>query len=422
MTDRHAPHGVLRTATHQRVLRALFQHGPISQQGLIERAHVHQTTVSRILADLKRAGLVCETDVATATASGPGRRPTSVDLDRTRAMVIGIQIGMSQAHAGLVDLKGRLVAHSMVTFGQEPPTTTDAIVEMVRQLVDTALPETSRILGIGVGAAGVVDAAAGTVRPGLRDDDISLTVKADLERAFAAPVFLSSNVHAMALAESWFGESTRHDSLALLFVARVIRLAHVIDGRVHHGSGPRDGMLGHAVLDPGGPPCACGQRGCLEALAGDSRVESEALRLAEALPTSSLARHLAARTTSTLGAIANAWRDGDPGAVGLLENRARWLARAIVLVNYVIHPSRLLLADTPRLLETNQLELIQQEVARLAPHLAGDAGVSRSTLPVPDIAIIGSATLVLEAFYAQDGRWMTATQQGSGAWPAGESA
>lgn len=409
----------LRTQAQGRVLRALLRHGPVSQQTLAHRTRLNQATVSRVLAELKRHGLAAETETRAATP-GRGRRPSIVDLDRRRAAVLGIQLGLRQAHIGLVDLRGDLIAETVVGLGRDLAGGLEPVIARGHELADRSLPGGSRLLGVGVGGAGVVDPEAGTVRFGLAAADPTLPVRGLLERAYGVPAFLSGNVHAMALAEAWFGVGPEVKSVALLYVARVIRLALVTEGRVYHGSGLLDGMLGHAVLDPEGPPCPCGQRGCLEVLASDARLESEALRLGRMRPESGLGRRLAADGGDVIGAIADAARAGDSDAAGLLRGRAGWLARAIVLVHHVLAPSRLLIAGTARLVTPEQLGPIQHQVTRLAPRLAGAVGVTSSTLPFPEIAVVGAATLVLEAFFAQDGRWAAAQERAEDGAPSAD--
>ena len=414
MTTQQATHSPGRSESRTRVLRALLRHGPVSQRGLVHRTRLNQATVSRVLSELKHDGFVVESEDRKPVRVGRGRRPTVVDLDRARTVVLGIQLGLTQIYLGLVDLRGALLAHTAVTLGPDPATGLESTVAAARALIRELLPPNSRLLGIGVGAAGPVDPDAGTVRFGMEEDQPALPVGELLTAAFGVPVFLANNVHAVALAEDWFGIGPQVKSVALLYVGRVIRLAVVTQGRVWHGEGPWDGMVGHAVFDPEGPPCPCGQRGCLEVLASDARIETEARLLAQALPASILSRQLAESSSNVGEAIAMAARAGDAGAANLLLTRARWLARAIVMIHYVLHPTRLLITGTPQLINPETLHLIRREVARLAPRLDGEAGVVSSTLPSPNILIVGPATLVLEVFFSQDGRWILAEERAVG--------
>ncbi len=380
----------------------------------MHRTRLNQATVSRVLSELRRQGFAVESAARKPVRVGRGRRPTVVDLDRQQIAVLGIQLGTTEAYIGLVDLRGGLVAQTRVSLGPDPAVGMQKVIAAARQLVRETLPSNGRLLGVGVGAAGLVDVEAGTVRFGMEPERPLLPVQGQLARAFGVPVFLANNVHAMAMAEAWFGVGPQVKSVVLLYTARVIRLAVVTQGRVYHGEGPWDGMVGHTVMDPDGAPCPCGQRGCLEVLASEERILTEARLLARALPESILGRHLARDDADVVGAVTAAAREGDSGAANLLLSRARWLARAIVMIHYVLHPTRLLITGSPRLVNPEQLTLIREEVARLAPRLADDAGVGSSTLPYPDIVMIGPATLVLEVFFSQDRRWAQAEEQATG--------
>lgn len=404
------------------VLRAVLRHGPVSQQGLARRTRLHQATVSRALTELKRRGLVVEAGDVDARPGlaleagdgdarlGRGRRPAVVDLDRARTAVLGIQLGVSRAYVGLVDLRGRLIDQSSVPLGPDPAAGVERALRAGAELVRGSLPPTGTLLGVGIGAAGLADIDRGTVHFG-PDDAAGVPVVGLAEGAFGVTVFLSTNVHAMALAEAWYGVGSGVASVALLLVARVVRFALVIEGRIYHGVGPHDGMLGHAVMDPDGPPCACGQRGCLEVLTSETRVETEAALLAEALPDSTLARELAADGLDVYEAVVRAARAGDAGAESLLLSRARWLARGIAFVRALLNPSTVLVAGPPAFALDDELARIRGELERLAPRMGQADTVVASSLPFPDIAMVGAATLVLEAFFAPDGRWAAAEER-----------
>ena len=128
------------------------------------------------------------------------------------------------------------------------------------------------MLGLGVGVSGHVDSAAGICRYSALLDWNKVDVAGPLRERTGLPVVVSNDVNTLVVAERWFGAGRDIDSFAVVTVGPGIGCGLLLDGALYSGATGLAGELGHLPLDPAGPMCSCGRRGCLEALAGDRAV------------------------------------------------------------------------------------------------------------------------------------------------------
>jgi len=199
-------------------------------------------------------------------------------------LTLAIDVGGTKIAAGLVDANGRLV-HS----ARQPTPDGDAeqVWAVVDALVADALAEAGRtVRGVGIGSAGPIDLAAGTVSPinipawrgfPLRDR-VAAAVHAAVHAAGrtteqdAVPVRLAGDGLCMALGERWRGAGRGAPFLLGMVVSTGIGGGLVLDGAPYDGRTGNAGHVGHVVVDVDGPPCACGGHGCVEAIAAGPRM------------------------------------------------------------------------------------------------------------------------------------------------------
>ncbi|MCI0581894.1 MAG: ROK family protein, partial [Chloroflexi bacterium] len=167
----------------------------------------------------------------------------------------------------------RLVAPTAVGA---PDRAADAIAEVVGAALGEAGAGPADVAALGIGVPGRVDRDRGHVTLAVNLDWHDLPLGPRLEARLGIPTVLENDVRAAALGLSRrrvFGEV---ESLALLAVGTGISAGVVIDGRLHRGSLGLAGEIGHAVIDPGGPRCACGMTGCFEAVAAGPAIAARA--------------------------------------------------------------------------------------------------------------------------------------------------
>src|SRR5688500_7294270 len=254
------------------LLQTLFHQGAMSRADLSRETGLTRVTISDLVAELIADGFVAEMGVR--EASGPGKPAILVDLDRDGHRIVGIDLSGSDTFIGAVlTLDGDIVARREVPL---PPAgdVVATVVELARVLVaDSHAP----VLGIGVGTPGVVD-DRGVILTAPNFGWAGFDLEGALRSALSLPVLVANDANAAVLAEYTFGSAA--DDVLLVKVGRGVGSGLLASGQPMRGSRFAAGEIGHVTVGTdGGPRCACGRVGCLEAWLS---VPSLTARLAEA--------------------------------------------------------------------------------------------------------------------------------------------
>ena len=216
------------------------------------------------------------------------------------------------------------------------------IVGDVRDLLAAERVEAGALRAAGVAAPGPLDRERGAVcgPPNLPGwDDVPL--RAVLARELGVPVHLENDANAAALAEWRFGAGRGARDLVYLTMSTGVGGGLVLGGRLQRGASGNAGELGHVPVEWDGEPCACGQRGCLEAYAGGA---AWTRRLRERAPDAGRVAALAGgRDAVTPEHLVAAAREGDGFALRELERWNGFVARAITGLVYALDPQVVIL-------------------------------------------------------------------------------
>ncbi|MEK2479589.1 ROK family protein [Streptomyces noursei] len=232
-----------------------------------------------------------------------------------------LDIGGTKIAGALVDAQGRLVVRAArpTPADQDGATVMRAVAEVVRELA--AAPQWARVAAVGIGSAGPVDAAAGTVSPvnipGWRDFPLVAGVRALVGEL---PVTLVGDGVAMTAAEHWQGAARGHDNALCMVVSTGVGGGLVLDGRLHPGPSGNAGHIGHISVDLDGDPCPCGARGCVERIASGPNIARRAL---------ANGWRPGPDGDASAAAVAAAARAGDPVALRSFERAGQALAAGI---------------------------------------------------------------------------------------------
>lgn len=259
-----------------RAVTALRAHGPMTRAELARRTGLPKSTVSGVTAALVASGAVQETGTAEplgARRTGPGRgRPgTLLALDAGRGEVVGVEFGASHVRARVLDAgHGRgpgAVRRLPLAFGAADAL--DATLGLVREL--TARPGAAPLLGVGLALAlglGPARSPSPTRPRGMRQGWEELDLPARLADTLGVPVTADNDANCAARAELLWGAARPYEDFVLLKLHAGVGGAVVIDRTVRAGRRGGAGEFGHVPVDPRGPLCRCGGRGCLEVYAG----------------------------------------------------------------------------------------------------------------------------------------------------------
>ncbi|WP_430647766.1 ROK family transcriptional regulator [Agromyces sp. GXS1127] len=256
------------------VLQTLYSLGAQSRADVARETGLTRVTVSDLVAELIGERLVVE--LGQREDARPGKPATLIDIDRTGHHVVALDLSEHTRFRGAVlDLDGATVARAEVALDGA---TGERAVELVTELLDGLLALTAApVLGIGVGSPGVVE-PNGVVHsaPNLGWTDLPLQER--LQAAFHLPVHVANDANVAVLAE----HAGAPGDLILVKVGHGVGAGLIVGGRPVLGAGSAAGEIGHVVVGTdGGPRCACGKHGCLEAWLAVPRLTAELERLGD---------------------------------------------------------------------------------------------------------------------------------------------
>ncbi len=188
------------------------------------------------------------------------------------AFAIGVDLGGTNLRIAAVDEQGKLL--EQLTTGTAVVRGRDVVIdEMTRAIRAVAANVDGELMGIGIGVPGIIDMETGMLRespnlPGWHD----YPVRDEIERRLGATVILENDANCAALGEKWLGAGRDCDDICMLTLGTGVGGGIVLRGRVWHGMKGMAAELGHITVEPEGPPCGCGNRGCVEQFASATAI------------------------------------------------------------------------------------------------------------------------------------------------------
>jgi glucokinase len=182
---------------------------------------------------------------------------------------IGLDVGGTKIAGGVIDGSGAIVRRSQVPTEADHP---EAIVADIVSVARELSAEFPAVAAVGVGAAGLVDTAAGVIlgAPNLAYRDVP--VGATLEKELGLPAIVDNDANVAALAEAVYGAGRGAGDQIMVTVGTGIGGGIIIGRHIYRGHYGVGAELGHMVIDPDGPVCGCGNRGCWEAVASGNAI------------------------------------------------------------------------------------------------------------------------------------------------------
>jgi len=373
------------------VLNLIREHQPISRAELARRMNVRRAALTAIIRDLIAAGDIHETGRAISVR---GRRPTLLRVRTSDRLAIAVDVRPGKTSIALSDFGGDVLERRAFQTPSEPNELARQLVEHVDAvLAGRATNEgaPAELHGIGIVVPGMVDRRSGQIlyapRLGWRDVQLSDAVRGHLD----VPVSVESAPIACAFARLWLmtGEPRAVNNFAYVSVSDGVGVGVVVAGEVLRGEHHTAGELGHVSLDPNGPRCACGRRGCWEAFACNAATIA---RYADETGSHD--------TAPTVEEIIRRAADGEGAAIAGLTETGRQIGRGLAAVVSAYNPKRVYIGGEV----TAAWSLIEPPLrAALAENTLTDA--ARETPIYPDAnpaeyRLLGAVALVAAPSFA----------------------
>lgn len=247
---------------------------------------------------------------------------------------IGIDVGGTKALGVALDATGAVVAEDR----RATPRGEASLEPLIDVLVDLAFG-----LGfdgsLGIGVPGLVT-RDGVLRAAPNLDGVAdFAIGARLAERIGAPVEVDNDATCATVAEWQLGAGTGTNNMMLVTLGTGIGGGIIANGALHRGVNGFGGEFGHMIIDPDGPRCPCGQRGCWERYASGSGLAMLAREAAMAHRLHEVVRHAGGDPQAVRGEhVQLAAREGDPEALEVIDEFGRWVALGLANLTNAFDP------------------------------------------------------------------------------------
>ncbi|MBC7302132.1 MAG: ROK family protein [Nocardia sp.] len=370
----------IRTRNLAVLLRHVHLSGPVSRAVLAERMGLNRSTILALTTDLAAAGLVSE-ELPRQTGKA-GRPSLVVRPESERVYVLALDVGADRLAVARVGLGGvildrREAPRDPAAFDPEE------VIESLAVMAETAIGTAGResiCVGAGLAFCGMVREGDGVVRYGPNIGWVDVPVGAKLSQRLGARVVVGNNANLGALAERERGVGAGVSDLIYLHGEVGIGGGVIMGGELLGGEGGYGGEVGHMVVNPGGRPCRCGSRGCLEAEAGE-------LALIAAAGRADLTGRAAVEV------IVDAAARGDATARDALHQVGDWLGCGVANLVNIFNPTMVVFGGVLREIYLASAAQVRSRLAVNGLSAAREHVRLRTSALADDAPLIGAAEL-----------------------------
>lgn len=383
----------VRSYNRSLVLQTIRAYAPISRIELTELTSLTPTTITSLVDEFIRRGLVKEIGNVKGEI---GRSRTLLSINNDSYYVLGIDLARTSISCGLVDLLGNLLVSKRVSSNlyQHFPITLNTLKDVVHSLFEEIEPRMrKKVIAIGIGSPGPLSPSKGIIISppnftGWRD----VPLKEIMEEEFDIPTFIENDAKACALGEKWFGSCRDIDNFVYLAIGTGVGAGIIINGEIYRGTGELAGELGHTTVDINGPQCSCGNFGCLEIYTSVGslieRIKKKLINLVREDP------------LETLSIFYRTAREGNLQAIEILNDYCFWLGVGVVNAINTFSPQAVVLGREAII---NGADLIIPRVEKLVRERSFSISPEQTKILASsigkDTGIIGAATIALHEFY-----------------------
>jgi predicted NBD/HSP70 family sugar kinase len=384
-------------ALRQHNLALVLQHiaagDPVSRARIAAATSLTKTTVSSLVDDLVSARLV--TELGPEARGKIGRPGSALALNRDGFAGIGLEINVDYIAVCVANLVGEvryLRTRARDNRGQSPAKVLGRAVRMVRTAMKAADAARLTVAGLAVAVPGPVETDRGLLRlaPNLGWLDVPVAdILADRFAGHELAVVVDNEANLAALGELWFGGHLDLDDFVHVSGEIGVGGGIVIGGELFRGVRGFAGEIGHVVVQPDGPRCRCGARGCLEQVAGQEAI------LRSAGLTGAVATSIGQPGGSVAELVARA-RDGEPDTLRAIEEAGRALGMGLSATVNIVDPSTVVLGGLYAALEPWLSKPLLEELRERAIALRWSPVQVLASRLGPDAAVRGAAGAVVK--------------------------
>ncbi len=318
----------------------------IRRAGLISRVEIAAVTgqsraaVTNITARLIKEKMIVEKE--TKTSSSRGRRRVLLALNPTAAYVVGVKLSAFQVSFAVTNMQADVLSSLIVPvrIGKKSVEfVADLIEEGIRHCVAEAWINMRKISGIGIGIPGLVSGEKGITYWSPLYRKGNTTLRDLIQKRFKIQTYIENDANTVTLAQQWFGEGKGVDNFLMVTVEHGVGMGIVVNGQIYRGVRGIGAEFGHMVIKPGGAPCRCGKRGCIESYVADYSVLEAAIVACKAGQWQ--CRNISSLTIEEVTAIA---KKGEPVLRKIFKRGGEILGLGISGLAQIFNPEKIIIA------------------------------------------------------------------------------
>jgi predicted NBD/HSP70 family sugar kinase len=307
------------------ILELIRSHQPVARADLSRLSGLQPSTVSSIAEQLLNERWITEGSVVRRPR---GRRPTLLSLNDRLVMLVA-DIRPRWAIVAVIDLNGRFLARQDVLLPAEPEPAIARILDSMEDLRQRH--PNHNFEGIGISLPGRIDPEIGRLVHAPNLNWVGFDIRGAVEKRMDLKVELNNAANASLLSELWFGRMNGVQNAVLVSIVEGIGVAILANGQILSGFHGLAGEFGHIPINPDGPQCKCGERGCWEVYASSNA----ALRFyAELAPASS---------ALSIQGLMQLTEEEDEHALAAVTMQARYIGRGLRMITAALSPELILI-------------------------------------------------------------------------------
>ena len=336
-------HERIKYSNRNAILKLLNDHGQLSRKDLAAALDLTTASVTNICSAELANGFLKELGEVHEEEKRAGRKKINLEINYDRFSVVSVAIEQETTHITVSNMRGENAARTRLKTPESD--NYEAFLPRVAQkclalLEKEGIPK-SAVLGVGITIPGYVVREDGDIV--VRSEQV-VHVKQEMEKLLGMTVVVENNIKAFAEAELIFANGKSHDNLMFVKWGPGVGAAFVINKQIYVSTDHKEAELGHIIVDPKGPRCRCGKRGCFETLVSTHAL-SDAVR--EKCTKKSMPKLCALAKNDpkniTAHNIQNWIRCDEAAMWEILEKKIGLMARTVTNLQTLIAPDRTIL-------------------------------------------------------------------------------
>ena len=391
----------LKEINKKNILKIVIDAGQISRVDISKLLKISRPTTSAYIGELIEEGLIEEIGKSDSTSSG-GKKAVLLQFRVRAGYILGVMIGVKNIRIALTDLGSNIIEIMKIPTEEwlGPDAVIDKLVKNIKEIVKKFKINKEEIIGIGIGATGLVDSMKGLVifSPNLNGWN-NIKLKEIIEKKIGLPAFIENECRVQAIAEKKYGLAKNIKNFVCVETGTGIGTGVFIDNRLVSGDKGMAGEVGHIITNlAGNRVCHCGNTGCLETLCSTSYLLED---IADDIKKSSTSSGKN-KSSLKLEDLYNLYNQGNKIATINIEKNAEYLGIGISNTIKMFNPELILIHGEVIKFGEKYLKKVKESVTKNTfPKVKDDYNIQFSEMG-DNVGVIGAASIVFNDIFDLD--------------------